>query len=130
MGENIEYISIEERIVQLTIKNKLDREEVEIAFENTLILLKPSNLIANSLNDFVASPVLGTSITNLGMSMALGFLTKKLTIGNSNNPIKVAIGAVLQYGVTAIASRNSEKIKTVGMDIIHSLLNNIKKDKK
>ena len=103
MDKRTRYISIEERINQLTFKNKLDRQEVGIAFDKTMEQLRPSNLIAHSLDDFVKSAQLGRSIANVGMSVLLGFVTKKLKIADSVNPIKAILSSILSK-ISAISS--------------------------
>ena len=94
MEKRTGYISIEERIIQMTFKNKLDREEMGIAFDITMDQLRPSSLIANSLDDFIKSAPLRKSIANLGMSMVLGFVTKKLKMGDSESPIKAFFSSI------------------------------------
>lgn len=118
-------MTIEKRIELLTIKNKIDRLEVEIAFETAMEQLKPSRLIANTLNDVVTSPQLGQSIANVGMSVALGFMSKKMAVGDSHNPLKVIMGAMLQYGVTAMVSNNPQKVKLVALNFLQSILSKI-----
>lgn len=103
MDKKAKYISIEERINQLTFKNDIDRKEVGIAFEKTMEQLRPSNLIAHSLDDFVKSAQLGRSIGNVGMSMLLGFVAKKLKIADSQNPIKAILSSILSK-VSSISS--------------------------
>ncbi len=119
---NTSNMTIEKRIELLTIKNKIDRLEVEIAFETAMEQLKPSRLIANTLNDVVTSPQLGQSIANVGMSVALGFISKKMAVGDSHNPLKVIMGAMLQYGVTAMVSNNPQKVKLVALNFIQNIL--------
>jgi hypothetical protein len=118
-------ISIEKRIELLSMQNKIDRLEVEMAFDGVVEQLRPSRLIANTLNDVVTSPQLGQSIANVGMSVALGFISKKMAVGDSHNPLKVIMGAMLQYGVTAMVSKNPQKVKLVALNFLQSMLSKL-----
>jgi hypothetical protein len=42
-----------------------------------------------------------------------GYLSKKIVIGSTNNPIKQILGYALQLGVTGVASKNADDIKSV-----------------
>ena len=49
MNQEVNYLEIEERIKQLTIKNDLDKHQMLIAFHDVLHELKPINLLKNSV---------------------------------------------------------------------------------
>ena len=54
-------------------------------------------------------------ISGSAMGEAGGFLIKKLFVGASANKFRKIIGAVMQYGLANVISRNSEQIMKFGL---------------
>lgn len=92
------------------------KEQFLITYEN----LKPLNIIKNTIKDVTASADFKESVIGTTMGLTAGFLSKKLVVGASNNPIKKIAGALLQYGVSAVVARNPETIKLA--DVIIKLI--------
>lgn len=82
---------------------------------------KPVNLIKNTLHELVTAPDLKGDLLNTSLSLAAGYLTKKIVVGTTQNPLKQLFGTLLQMGVTSIASKNAEVIKSG----INKLITNI-----
>jgi hypothetical protein len=117
---------LKDAILLLEIKQKNEAQLLKEQFKATVESLKPVNLIKKSLKDLVSAPELKEDLLATTLSMAAGFLTKKLVIGATQNPIKQIIGTLLQMGVTSIASKNSDEIKSKLIDLINMFR---KKDK-
>jgi hypothetical protein len=49
--------------------------------------------------------------------MVTGFLTKKLLVGTSANPLKKVVGTLLQFGLSNIVYKNSFANKAAGSNI-------------
>ncbi len=119
---------LKEAIFLLEIKqaNTADllKEEIKCTYEN----LRPVNLIKNTLRDLTSAPDLKGELLNATMSLAVGFLSKKILVGATANPLKQLLGTILQVAVTSIAAKNADGIKSMA----HHLINNIitKKDTK
>jgi hypothetical protein len=109
MKSESNFIEIQDRIIQLTLKNQYDKQEMLTAFNDVLIELKPINLIKNSVTDLISTPGLTQSILNTGLGMAAGFASKKIAIGNSQNPLKMFLGFLIEVGMTALVSKNITK---------------------
>jgi hypothetical protein len=62
------------------------------------------------------------------MAMAAGFLSKKLLVGKSHNPLKQVVGTMVQLGVTNLVTRNGNVIKSAAFRILTSFFVK-KKDK-
>jgi hypothetical protein len=43
--------------------------------------------------------------------MTTGYITKKVLLGSTHNPIKRILGTVLQFVITNIVTKQSEKVK-------------------
>ena len=91
------------------IEEQLLREQLKITAES----LKPVNLIKHTLSELTTSPEIKESLLSTLIGLATGYLSKKIIIGSTHNPIKQFLGYVLQLGVTGIASKNAGDIKSV-----------------
>lgn len=95
-------------------------------FLNTYENMKPINLVKNALNDLTTSPDLKGDLLNTTLSLAAGFISKKIAVGTTHNPLKQLLGTLLQMGVTSIVSKNADGIKSTTMNIINNIFS--KKD--
>ena len=89
------------------IQGQLLKEQVYLTYES----LKPINLIKKTFNEILSVPNLDADIPVTAISIATGFLFKKLFIGASGSAFRRLIGSVLQFGVTNIFLRNSDLIR-------------------
>jgi hypothetical protein len=108
MNQELNYFDIEERIKQLTVKNDLDKHQMLLAFNDALHELEPFNLLKNSVSDLFSSPGLGSTVLNTGLGLAVGYGSKKLAIGNSQNPFKLFLGYLIEVGMTSLVSKSVE----------------------
>jgi hypothetical protein len=99
--------------VEQEIKGQLLREQVYLTYES----LKPANLIRSTLKNLFSSQNLMKDISGSALGEAGGFLLKKLFVGTSANKLRKIIGAVMQYGLTNVISRNSEQIIKFGLTL-------------
>lgn len=91
-------------------EGKLLKEQLNATVES----LKPSRLVKDILHDVTTSPELKGGIVNSSLGLIAGFLSKKILVGSSHNPIKQFIGKLLQMGVTNLVTKNAEGIKSAG----------------
>jgi hypothetical protein len=74
--------------------------------------LKPVNFINDTLRDLSSSPEFKGNLLNSTLGIGAGFITKKLILGATHNPIKQFLGTLLQIGVTNLVSKNGDSIKS------------------
>jgi len=84
--------------------------------------IKPINLLKNTVNDILSSPLLLDNIISTGAGLATGWISKKLLVGSSGGTFRNLIGSILQYGVTSIIAKNPEMVKSVGQFLISNLI--------
>jgi hypothetical protein len=108
--------------------HKVFRENLALAGEN----LNPSSIIGMMINpgknkqdieDKTISPV------DSVIGMTSGFITKKLLLGATHNPLLKLAGYLVQVGVTELVSRHPEQIKWAG-NTLFQLLSRKKKEEK
>ncbi|HXU28442.1 MAG TPA: hypothetical protein VN698_14525 [Bacteroidia bacterium] len=117
---------LDEKIISLENRRahelKLLKEHFYIIHEE----LKPINLVKNTLKEMFSSPELKNNAIGNAMGLATGYLSKKIIVGSSHNPIKNILGAVLQFAVANTVSKHSNTIKAVGEILIGRLSKRIK----
>ena len=107
-----------------------ERKEHEIGlkeqFKRFSESVTPINIIKSSLKSFSITPELTNGLLGTTVGLATGYVSKKIFVGASNNPLKRLLGTALMYGVTSIVSRNPDKIKSVGKGIWQIIRNKTK----
>ncbi len=122
MGKITTIFELNEAIRILEIKQKLEAELLKEEFKLTVEKLKPVNLIKTALHDLTTSPSFKVNVLDTTISMVAGFLTKKVMVGNTHNPIKQILGTVLQMGITSIVSKNTTEIKSTVMSLVKNFI--------
>jgi hypothetical protein len=69
----------------------------------------------------VESPDLKDKIINTSLGLAAGYLTEKLFVGQSHNPIKKLMGAALLFGITKAVTNNPQTIKSLGIGFLNMI---------
>jgi len=114
---------LKEAILLLEIKQVHQGILLKEQFRNTYESLKPLNLIKNKFNEFIAEPDLKSKLLNTAMSIVAGYLSKKVMVGTTHNPVKQLLGTLLQMGVIGVVSKNSESIKSTVSNLLTAVLN-------
>ncbi|PIQ14690.1 MAG: hypothetical protein COW67_12365 [Flavobacteriales bacterium CG18_big_fil_WC_8_21_14_2_50_32_9] len=114
----------------LLLENKQYEEELLLKeqFKITYESLKPLNFIRSTFKELVTAPDFKEDLLNTSISLAVGYFSKKLAVGSTNNPFKQILGSFLQMGVTSIVSKNSDNIRTKFMDIVSILFQKKEKE--
>ena len=103
---------LKEAIQVLEIEQKAKGAQLKEQFKITYESLRPANLIGNTLKELTSLPDLKGNLLNTTIGLAAGFLSKKVAVGNTHNPLKILLGTLLQMGVTSVVSKNADGIKT------------------
>lgn len=95
------------------------KDQYELTYES----LKPLNILKSTFKELVTAPDFKENLLNASVSLGAGFLSKKITIGSTNNPFKKIFGNFLQMGVTKVVSSNMDGIKEKASDILSVIFN-------
>ena len=110
--------TLKEAIKELEIKQaeegQLLKKQLLITYEN----LKPINILRNLVKDFSSSDNYKQDFLEIVAGMTSGFITKKIVVGRSKNPILKLMGLAIQFGMTTIVSNKFSAIKN---SIVHFL---------
>ena len=80
--------------------------------------LRPLNLIKHVFHDVTDSPEVKQNFVNSTIGLGTGFLSKKLLMKNTHNPIKKVLGTLLQFGVASIIAKHTDDIKLIGGNLL------------
>jgi hypothetical protein len=115
---------LREAIFLLEIKQVAEKQLLKDEFKTTFENLQPINLIKKTLSELTTAPNFKGKVLNAILSIGAGYLSKKVMIGATHNPLKQILGAALQIGVTKTVSENSENIKGIATSLLSKLFNN------
>ncbi len=117
-----------ETISLLEKKQKLEFQLLKEQMHDVYESIKPANIIKNTFHQITSSPNIKNDIVGSIIGLASGYVSKKLFVAGSHNPITNILGTLLQMGVTNVASKKSEVIKSFGEDILQFVINKFKKE--
>ena len=106
------------------IEFSLLKEQFQITYES----LKPINLIKSTLANVASSPELKNNVLNNVIGLTTGYISKKVILGSTRNPIKILLGSLFQFAIANVVSRHTESLKSTGENILKRIFRN--KDKK
>jgi hypothetical protein len=103
---------LKEAILQLENKQANQKQLLIEQFELTVESLKPMNIIKNTLSDAINSPNILSNILYTALGLTSGYLSKKLFVGRSGNPLRRVFGFILQYGMANLVSKPPDILKS------------------
>jgi hypothetical protein len=115
-------IELKESIILLEIQQTYEGKLLKQQFKTTYQNLRPVNLIKDTFKELVGAPDFKGNLVDTALSIAAGYLSKKVIIGGTHNPIKQLLGTVLQMGVTGIVAKNADGIKSTAMNLIQHFI--------
>ena len=94
------------------------KEQFHLAYES----IKPVNLVKNLFHNITTSPEIKNNILGTAVGLSTGFLSKKLLMGSSHNPLKRSLGTLIHFAVTNLVAKNSQQIQTFGKVLLNVFL--------
>ena len=98
-------------------EGRLLKEQFTITFES----LKPVNVLRKMLTDIAQPSALKETLLQNVTGLISGYISRKLLVRSSKNPLLRLGGVLLQYGVTNFVAKNSGSIKAIGLYYINKL---------
>ena len=95
------------------------KNQFDVAYES----VKPINLVKNLFQEVTASPEIKNNLLNNIIGFGTGYISKKLLLGATHNPIKKVLGTLFELAVANTVSKNSEGIKTIGGNLFSKFFN-------
>ena len=120
MKNEIELLN--EKILSLESKREY---EVKLLKEHLYSIheeLKPINLIKNDFKEITTSPEAKNTLIDNVIGLGTGYISRKILVGSSHNPIKNLLGTLLQFTISNMATKHSDKIKTAGENLFDRVI--------
>jgi hypothetical protein len=109
---------LNEAIEVLERKADLQKQELKDHFSGVMDNLKPINLIKHGLQSTFSGEN-KQDLLKAAIGLGSGILGRKLLMGRfGGNILRKLIGAALEFGVVGIVSKNAQKIKEKGSELI------------
>jgi hypothetical protein len=108
MKNKTEVEELRERIVYLKQQQKAELELVQQQFYSVCENLKPINIIKNTFKDVVAAPSIKHRLLKGALGLVTGYLSKKIWVGSSHNPIRKVVGTVLEFVVANFVTNRAD----------------------
>jgi hypothetical protein len=94
-----------------TEDKKLLKEQFAITLEN----LKPINFLRKVFKDMTTPSDLRDDVIQTVAALISGYLSRKILVRSSRNPILRLTGMFVQYSVTKFVTKNAETLETLGL---------------
>ena len=121
MRKKNETLVLNEKIIFLQCKQADELVILKEQFHSIYENLKPINLLKNTLQNITSSPDIKSILLNSAIGITTGFLSKKILIGSSSNPIKKLLGNVLEFTIASVVAKyfnlNKSGESSVGCDL-------------
>jgi hypothetical protein len=101
-------------------EGKILREQFTVTFES----LKPINMIRKMIGDIAEPSELKDNLLQTITGLISGYISRKMLVRSSKNPLLRFTGIIVQYAVTNFVSRNSDSIKALGLYYFNKLSKN------
>jgi hypothetical protein len=83
--------------------------------------LKPINIIKSKFRKLVLAPA-KNEVVNTVMGLATGFVSRKILIGKSSNPLVKIVGFVIERIIANKVTKNAAEIKAIGSIILQKII--------
>ncbi len=120
--------SLQEEIKALEIKQEAEGRLLKSELLNVYENLKPLNILKNIVNEFYSTDKYKQDFVEIVAGMTTGFITKKMVVGKSKNPLLKLVGLAIQFGITTLVSKKYNALKDSAIQFISRFLEE-KKDK-
>lgn len=105
---------LKKAILELEAKKVIEEEALKRQLHETVQILKPSNILKNTVSEVAASPKFKHNLLNLALGLGAGFVTKKIATGKKTGLLAKSLGTALQFGVASLIAKNKANEETVG----------------
>ena len=110
MKKNDQKEALAERIYTLEFQQRNDLRHLKNQFHITYQSLKPVSFIKGTLKDITSSPEIKYNLLNNAIGLATGFISKKVLLGCSHNPIKNIFGTIFEFVIANVVSKKASTL--------------------
>lgn len=130
MKNRNETDSLNEKISLLEQKQNIEFKALKEQFHVTYESLKPFNLLKSAFNEVATLPDIQNNLVNNAIGMTTGYLSKKVLVGSTHNPLKNIFGTLLQFAIGNVVTKHSGGLVATGGSMLLKFLKDRKAKKK
>lgn len=119
MKNRNETDELNELILVEELKYANDLAQLKNQFDLAYESIKPINLVKNLFHQVTASPEIRNDLVSNVIGLGTGFLSKKLLLGATHNPIKKIFGTLFEFAVANTVAKHTDGIKTIGGNLLN-----------
>ena len=114
--------SLKEAITKLERQRSFQEHRLEENWEFLTESIRPVNIIKRTIHDILPDEHSKNSLLGSAIGLGTGFITKKLFVGKAPGFVKSLVGNIIQWGITALVAKNSNKLKLGGQTLIRKII--------
>ena len=114
--------ALHDAIRVLESRRREQEQDLTVRFRNFFDSLRPVNIIKSTVRDLAGSSDVRQKIVSAAVGMASGFIARKLFFPLNTGPVKKIFGAALQLGIAGLVTGNGDAVKSVGLQLLRSVL--------
>lgn len=118
MAETNKAKVLHEALELLRARQAQELTTIKTQFELTHQYFVPSQFFKNILQEVVTKPNIKNDLMDLIIGLIMGYLSKKMVIGSTRNPIKKVFGWVLEFVIANFTAKHTQAIKSIGGYVI------------
>jgi hypothetical protein len=130
MKNRIETDYLNEQIAMLEQKQSLELKALKEQFHVTYESLKPFNILKSAFNEVTSSPTIKNNLLNNAIGLTTGYLSKRVLVGATHNPLKNIFGTLLQFAIGNVVTKHSDQLVASGGNMLLKFLKNRKAAKR
>ena len=108
---------LKDTIRQLEEEQTVSKQLFKVELHLTLESLKPINLLKSTINEAFSSPDFMNNILGAAVGQTAGYVSRKVVVGQTKNPIIKLFGSILQTGIAALLTTYGDTIKETAIII-------------
>lgn len=129
MQKTTAALALKHSIMSLERRQAEEGELLKEQFIVTCESLKPLTVLRNVIHEITNPPDFKNDLIQTATGIVSGFLSNKLLVRSSKNPLLRLAGVLVQYRVSNFVANHSDAIKDVSLYFIKKLKDIIRNDK-
>jgi hypothetical protein len=101
---------LREAIIQLEQIQSAEKEVLKAQIHLAVESLRPVNILRSTLSEAMSGGLM-TNIFGAAFGQTAGYVSQKLVVGRSTNPVMRLVGSALRTGITAFISTYGDTIR-------------------
>ena len=114
-------ILLSETIARLELQQAAQGKELRKLFHQAYDSLQPSNIVTNMVEELTTSDKFTDMVMGSSVGLAVGFVSKKLIVGASDNPLRQLVGNGVMLTVANLLAHHPDTLKRMGKKLFDLL---------